>query len=251
MVWRCVAAFIAVVMGLVVAAPIASAKPSGEGIIEPDEAVSQTGKTYSEWSAAHWQYLLSIPQARSPAFDSTGARCGLQQSGPVFFLVGTFTTTTAKSGDVIGSATRTKCAIPQGKVLFFPVLNAECSTAEGNGKTEAELRACAQGFIDGARNLTAGVDGVSIKGLKHVKNTDFRAESPLFTFAIIKDNILNIPPDTKPSPTPSVADGVYLMLAPLASGQHTIHLHGDAPLSPPAPSPRFFLDVTYSPLTVG
>jgi hypothetical protein len=137
--------------------------------------------------------------------------------------------------------------VAKGRVLFVPVLNAECSTAEGNGKTEAGLRACAKGFIDGARNLTAEVDGVSVKGIKHVKDTDFRTQSPLFTYTLPDNNILGLPANTT---SPSVADGVYLMLAPLALGQHTIHIHGDASLSPPAPSPRFFLDVRYSPLTV-
>jgi S1-C subfamily serine protease len=40
----------------------------------------------------------------------------------------------------------------------------------------------------------------------------------------------------------AVVDGVYVMLAPLSKGQHTIHFHGEAPLSPTA---TFILDVTY------
>jgi hypothetical protein len=244
---RTVAALLALFVSLFVAAPVVSAQPSNPGVIPPSASVSQTGKTYGEWSAAHWQYVFSIPKPTNPLLDETGAKCGLKQSGSVFFLVGTFASTVAPSGDVIGTATRTDCRVPEGKVLFFPILNAECSTAEGNGTTEAELRACATALINGVTNLAAEVDGVPIAGLQDVMTTQFRAQSPPFTFRLSGNNILGLAPQR----SLSVADGVYLMLAPLTVGEHTIHIHGEVPLSPPAPSPRFVLDVTYSPLVVG
>ena len=48
------------------------------------------GKTYGEWAAAWWQWALSIPEAQNPVADATGEFAGLGQSGPVWFLAGTF-----------------------------------------------------------------------------------------------------------------------------------------------------------------
>ncbi len=46
------------------------------------------GRTYSEWSAEWWQWILSQPANASPLFDT--ADCNTGQSGPVFFLGGKF-----------------------------------------------------------------------------------------------------------------------------------------------------------------
>jgi hypothetical protein len=241
---RGVAALFSLIVGLCLVIPVAQADVanSNPGVLSPE--ATHYGKTYGEWSASFWQYLYSIPSSLNPALDPTGAQCGVDQSGPVFFLVGTFTTTTpVPGGDVFGTANRGSCTAPAGAALFFPILNAECSTAEGNGTTDAELRACAVGFIDSATNLAAEVDGVSIQGLHNTKTTIYRAQSPLFTFDLPAHNILGL----RPQSSPSVSDGVYLMLAPLTPGQHRIHFHGQAPLSPTA---NFVLDVTYDKLTV-
>jgi hypothetical protein len=48
------------------------------------------GKSYAEWSAIWWQWLLSIPNDTSPADDSTGKSCATNQQGPIWFLAGTF-----------------------------------------------------------------------------------------------------------------------------------------------------------------
>src|SRR3954452_3884451 len=127
-------------------------------VIRQNQAVRETGKTYGEWSAAWWQYVLSIPQSQNPLLDATGALCGQGQSGPVFFLVGTFTTEVV-NGDVFGTANRSQCTAPAGKPLFIPILNAECSTVEGNGTTEAQLRECAHGFVNNVTELSLEVDG--------------------------------------------------------------------------------------------
>src|SRR2546426_6305813 len=96
------------------------------------------GKTYGEWSAEHWKWTFSFPVDHHPQTDT--ADCSAGQSGPVWFLGGTFTTTVDPSGVVVGRATR-DCAVPAGKALFFPIIDTECSTIEGNGTTDAELRA--------------------------------------------------------------------------------------------------------------
>ena len=78
------------------------------------------------------------------------------------------------------------CTVPNGTVLFFPIANAEASTIEGNGTTEAELCAAAKVFQDFATNMSGEIDGVAIRNLDA-----YRVQSPLYTFGPLPDN--NIP----------------------------------------------------------
>src|SRR5438874_7424155 len=66
----------------------------------------------SRLAAAWWEWVFSLPVTASPQFDT--ADCSAGQSGPVWFLGGTF---------FGGTITRT-CTIPAGKTLVFPVANA-------------------------------------------------------------------------------------------------------------------------------
>jgi hypothetical protein len=94
----------------------------------------------------------------------------LKQSGPVWFLSGTFG----------GSATRVS-TIPSGKAILFSLMNAECDyTAKPNLKTESQLLACAKSENDGITGLDATVDGVKTPGL-----SNFRVQSPLFNLTYI------------------------------------------------------------------
>ncbi len=193
------------------------------------------GMTYGEWSAKWWQWAYSLPVDQNPFFDENGSCSNGThgQLGPVWFLTGVI--------NVSGSAER-DCTVPAGKALFFPILNVECATLEGNGSTEAELRACTTFFMGFVTNVAAEIDGVPIQNLQ-----DYRASSPLFTYGPLPDNnVLQLFGFDAPAgaTSPSVADGFYLMLAPLSVGQHTIHYTGT--FGDPI---NFTLDITYN-LTV-
>jgi hypothetical protein len=192
------------------------------------------GLSYGEWSARWWQWAYSLPVDQHPLFDS--ADCSAGQSGKVWFLGGSFAPTVSDSGQVVAIADR-RCAVPAGTALFFPVLNSEASTAEGNGTTEAELRAAARFLQDFAGAMSTEIDGRPVQNIGA-----YRVQSPLFTYGPLPENNvlrsfgLDAPAGTT---SPSVGDGVYLMLAPLSAGAHTIHFHGEAPAF------NFLLDITY------
>ena len=48
------------------------------------------GKTYGEWAAAWGQWIEAIPFGVNPANDPDGSQGAINQSGPVWFLAGTF-----------------------------------------------------------------------------------------------------------------------------------------------------------------
>ena len=170
-------------------------------------------------SAQWWQWVLPIPPANNPLVDDD-APCGVAQSGPFFFLVGT-------QG---GSAERT-CTIPEGKSIFFPVINffqtidkvvPAKGTANSPTNTPGEVRKLAIGNIDQAHNLQASVDGVSI-------NLDkARAKSPPFLFTLGDDNIFGGPANGAPAGTyRALSDGYWVALKPLSVGEHTIEFSGE------------------------
>jgi hypothetical protein len=168
-------------------------------------------------------------------FDTAGLSEG--QSGPVWFLGGKFCATDNPNCHPESAVRRGK--VPEGKYLFFPILNGECSTIEGNGTTEAELRTCVQGMVDGVTNLSCEVDGVAVTGLEQD-----RFLSGLFTYTLAEhDNVWKALGTTSVpdgASTPAVGDGYYVMLNPLPAGNHTVRFHGELPAY------NFALDVTYT-----
>src|SRR5207248_483560 len=101
-------------------------------------------------------------------------------------------------------------------------------------------------FMDDATDLAADVDSVPIQGLD--VHGIYRVQSPLFDYTLPPDNVLRITGGGSScagtgGSACAVSDGYWLMLAPLSSGQHTIHFHGSLPAF------NFALDVVYN-LTV-
>jgi hypothetical protein len=199
------------------------------------------GKSYGEWSARHWEWLFSMPVDAHPLFET--ADCSEGQSGQVWFLGGTFASIEIEPGVILGEAER-DCDMPVGKALFFPLVDVECSTLEGNGETEEELRDCAEeiaDFID-PDSLFLEIDGQPVGNL-----ANFRVQSPLFVFGPLPDNNvfqffgLVAPEGTM---SPAVSDGVFVMLPPLPPGEHTLHYGGAIDLSGIG-GPIFIQDITY------
>lgn len=205
-----------VVLGLAAALAVAGtsgpvrAHDSGRARVIPVEAVA-FGSTYGEWGARYWQWVLSIPADRNPGSDTTGAFCGEGQQGPVWFLGSTF------GGDPV---TR-HCTIPAGKALFFPIASVisgagayDCDPTAEVACNIAELRTIAGAATD-PLSLEVTIDG---RRLNQVRGQ--RVETPVFTLTFPPDNAFAVdPPGTV---SPNVADGYWLMLAPLSVGKHTI-----------------------------
>ena len=172
--------------------------------------------------------------ANNPVSDPTGALGTLGQSGPVWFLAGTF-----------GTVAERNLTVPAGKALFFPIINTiwvnlpELGDNPWSEEQRAYARTVIAPFIDDAYNLSCQIDGVAVKNL-----VAYRCPTPDGA-----EYMVTLPPDNPfasyglPAGTygPCVDDGISLMLAPLKPGKHTIHFSADS-LWFGAP---FALDVTY------
>lgn len=223
-----------ILMAVLVATP---ALADSSLLYQPNQ--SAFGKKMSEWSAEWWQYVLSTPQNPNPLLDPTGGYCTIVQHGPVWFLEGAI----RGAGDV----TRT-CSLPEGKALFFPLLN----LVDINVATQPvwELRAEIAGCMDAAFNISLEVDGQAIPSKELLRS---RVRSVPFEVVYPADGVPTTPPVPAAIYSPAVDDGYYVMLRPLAVGTHTLHFTGahhgcDYPPTNFHVDP-FSLDVTYQ-LTV-
>jgi hypothetical protein len=211
----------------------ATAAQSGSG---PSPVIPPFGKVYDLLSVKWWQYVLGQPASSNPLTDPTGERCRAGQSGLVFFLVGTFGS---------GQVTRDQCSVPAGRLLFFPLVNGFDVHTPGDGLDTPELVwndfLVTLGWRVNA--LHASVDGVPVRNLDPATSPYRACAAPVsgcarpFSLRLPTGNLFDIPAGTY---APAVADGFYLLLAPLRPGVHTITFGGEGNLGGP-----FTQDVTY------
>jgi hypothetical protein len=186
------------------------------GVVPPQARVH--GLTYGEWAGKWWAWSFAVPIPDNPGLDPTGEKCGVAQTGDVWFLAFADSNQTDRT-----------CRVPPGTFLFAIVVANECSTLEPPpffGSNEAELRACASAGFEDVFGEAAGatysvtIDGRSVKDLP-----GYRSISPLFSITLPDDNIYGLPPGTGDS----VSDGVFVMLEPLSVGTHRLEMHFDLP----------------------
>jgi hypothetical protein len=108
------------------------------------------------------------------------------------------------------------------KALFLPAITIECSSLEPpesgfHGDTEEEQAECAKFWSDHIVDLSFEIDGVPVQNL-----ASYRVVSPQFSFTAPDPNILLVPGGAGTA----VADGYYMMLAPLSKGVHTTRIQG-------------------------
>jgi hypothetical protein len=110
------------------------------------------------------------------------------------------------------------CTVKPGTRIFVAASSVECSTFEGNGTTEAQLRACARdGDVDVAPAVT--VDGTSVAITE--------VETRLLHITLPADNIFGQAAGTQGL---SVGHGWVALLHPLKPGTHEIVIRiGAAP----------------------
>jgi len=242
---RIVAGLGIVVVLMIMLVSNVSARNDNPGVLPPQS--HPYGLTYGEWSAKWWQFVFSIPAPHNPLlFDD---QCAFGQTEPVWFLTGKFCTGGTCETTGFLSATR-HCTIPAHTALFFPIANNE---SDNLGivppLTLAQLREQVKANQDSVTSMTCEVDGVPIQGLSPAKTSPYRVVSPVFDYTLPDNNLyqfLGLPellPDLDfgaQTVKGAVADGVFLMLAPLSVGQHVIHFTASFNFDLP-----FAFDITY------
>ncbi len=191
-------------------APIPSvASSSAARPIDVDEIVYDRSQV--EWSEAYLQWIAAFSRGSSPVSDTTGALCAAKQEGEVWFLA---------TSDGTGPVERS-CSVPAGKMLFVPL----ATTLERSGNKEPvcdTMAHIAAGSLTHVTRLAMTIDGVLVDDM------DSHRIPTKDCFAL---GLRQMPRLTAKT---AVADGWYVMLAPLSAGAHTIVVTGrydETPLS--------------------
>jgi hypothetical protein len=141
-----------------------------------------------------WTTALETPTPDNP-FGGGGPQCFVLEGNIVApFGGGSFT-----------------CTVKAGTRIFIAAWTTECSTFEGNGTTEAELRACAVGADEGVK-ATVTINGEPVP-LSSV-------ETGLLTIHLPQDNIFGLQGADRNGL--SVAHGFVYLTDPLAPGTYVI-----------------------------
>src|SRR5262245_18655717 len=186
---------LAIVVGLALGAASLRAAQT-PGVLPPGS--NPHGQSYSEWSAAYWQWLLSLPVDGHPGLDTPDFDVTDGQSGRVWFLTGPF-------GTIDRDVT-----IPAGTSLFISLVNVEASTLEEPpfyGATAAEQLAIANSFAEFITDLSFTVDGKDVGNIG-----DFRVTSPQFSFTAPTPWLFGATGGTGTA----TGVGYFVMLAPLS-----------------------------------
>ena len=147
----------------------------------------------------------------------------MRQQGDVWYLAGNFG----------GSSDRT-CSIPKNKKLFFPLINWIFWTPE-DCTDENDCRSKLSVEVDKVTQFTCTIDDVPCAWVAQI----VRSQSASMPLNVPKNSFAVTDGGYKPGLRKiSVADGYWVMLEPLAVGEHTLHFTG-------ATSFPFSLDVTY------
>ncbi len=164
---------------------------------------SPYGQTYSAWAADWWTWALEAPASAHPLLDATGENCGVNQSGQVWFLAGSF----------VGPVTR-KCTVPAGQALFFPLINQFFGAFPDDppGKRKEKFLRRQVDCVKDAEFPLVEIDGVAVNNPEQ-----YLEESVLFDLFLPAGSLFG--PLTL---SPSVDKGFYLFLHPLSTGAHTI-----------------------------
>ena len=186
------------------------------------------------------------------------------------FLFGTAgqITTSSGTGGHTGDVRTCSTPIPMGTSILLPVLNTECSVAEGSvfpGQplTEKSLRDFCTAITNHATSLTAVVDGREILSSNGAIQQSHAVSAPGgFQLTIVPNNPFGVTkvitdpnqparPFHQPITTLSVADGFWVLLSNLPPGPHTIKFGGVYNFlnDPNFPSFIFRTEVTYNVIT--
>jgi len=182
------------------------------------------GKTYGEWAAEWWKWAASFPADMNPIGDETGELCDMGQSGPVWFLAGTFGATGVERD----------CTIPPGKAIFYPLINVTWVDAPGDEiLSDDEVRwivATMTGAGDLACQLSSTLDTFDTPNFGEVAapvtalgRPIVRAQSPKDSVYLPEGNIFGLPAGVNDR---LIAEGYWVMLPPLKRGDHVLNLHG-------------------------
>lgn len=193
--------------------------------VEPLPANAEVGSLpIAQYTIAWWQWAAAADRNTSPVADREGIHCGVNQSGPVWFLAG---------GWGVDRIIR-YCDVPAGKYLFFPMINYIAAPGGNPNATCEGVRG--QVALRNADRLGVWlrINGETIEGAG-----DVLSSPECFDLMERKHS-----KSKRGQQYPSATSGIWVMLPPLPPGEHTIEF-GARDLQEKDPNAGFLQDIEY------
>lgn len=170
---------------------------------------SPLSRTWKEWVAVWWRWVLIEPYFNNPLTDLKGKSCCTNQKLPnVWFLAGT-----------LGGRVKRTCTILPDTSILFPIVNNLITYGEyPKLKTCDQLKEYASNDIDLTSVLKCSIDSHEIHNLKA-----YRIQSQLFRVSVKPNSICGKEFGT----TYGISDGYWVFIKPLSTGNHCIHFVGE------------------------
>lgn len=178
---------------------LALAQPALAQLHPPAQPIA--GATQEEWSRRWWRWALSFDDNAGPVADADGSECAAGQSGPVWFLAGSYGT----------ARTVRHCRVPAGKTLYFPLVNSLAVQPDDEDESCASLKRRAAEMARPA-GLVLELDGKRFRGLEAHRQATRRC------FRLADDD-----------DTLAAGNGFYVAIGPLKPGRHTLNFGGILP----------------------
>ncbi len=186
------------------------------------------GTVYSYYGDLYWQWIISIPAATNPTDDPTGDWAYLgQPGGPVFLLANTWVlpgeTNTAERWVTVGRGQAFLLSLASFSIGPAEVCmeDGACAWGLSGDNLVSWMRECGDTCIGqfAESDLYASVDGEPLQSL-----LQYRVQSSQpFACSYPEGSLLSDLVGDEAGLIPvNVSDGYYLLLAPLAKGEHTV-----------------------------
>jgi hypothetical protein len=180
------------------------------------------GVSMERWSELIWKWIYRQPTGSNPLLDLTGASCGVDQEGPVWFLPSVIPGAPVFQGE-------RSCTIPHQRALLvqtagflndYPCPDPTFQPAPGQSLYDF-LIGPASAFIDTVYFFEVTLDGVPQPDMLRFRLASkdlFQVRGDLSLQTTLDGCITG-------RPQPAVADGYVFMVKPLARGEHTLVWH--------------------------
>lgn len=171
-----------------------------------DSRQKVNGISQADYAARWWQWAMRLPDGVRAYQDPSGAQCGLNQSGPVWFLAGTEGTMRASR----------QCDIPGGHFIFFPVIAMFVTSVPGKSIDCKTAQARTADNNDHLGEVSVTLDGQPIDDIRSHRIRSLGCFDAYANATYLEHHEAYMPAAT---------DGYWLMLGPLAAGNHHLIVH--------------------------
>lgn len=174
-------------------------------VLDPQQKVD--GITQAKYTERWWQWATRLPDGVRAYQDPSGAQCGMNQSGPVWFLAGTEGTMRVSR----------QCDIPSGRFIFFPIIAMTVHAKPGKPIDCKTAQAQVRDNNDHLVEASVTLDGQAIQRVSSHRIRSARCFDAYASAQYLEHHEAYVPAAT---------EGYWIMLGPLSEGIHHLVVRG-------------------------